>query len=150
MAALTASLWVACAWTTLGAGPVDYSYTTAYRAATEEAKPLVILVGADWCPACRGMKQSVIPQLERSGALAGVAFAIVNTDRQPELARKLCRGSSIPQLVMYHQTPQGWARGEMIGRQSVEQVTSFLRRGVEASLATAAQQAEVAGVAQRD
>ena len=95
------------------------SYDEAHRVHAETGRPLVILVGADWCPACNTMKQSVIPQAQRQGVLQGVALAVVNTDQQPALARKLMRGGSIPQLIVYHKSGTGWQRRELIGAQSV-------------------------------
>ena len=95
------------------------SYDEAHRVHAETGRPLVILVGADWCPACNTMKQSVIPQAQRQGVLQGVALAVVNTDQQPALARKLMRGGSIPQLIVYHRSGTGWQRRELIGAQSV-------------------------------
>jgi hypothetical protein len=65
------------------------------------------------------MKQSTIPQAQRQGVLSSVAFAQVNPDQQPELARKLMRGSSIPQLIVYHKSGSGWQRRDLVGSQSV-------------------------------
>ena len=41
-------------------------YATAYHETSRTGRPLVVLIGADWCPGCQVMKQSAIPQLERS------------------------------------------------------------------------------------
>ena len=37
-------------------GPEVLPYEVAYRKARDERKPLLILVGADWCPACKTLK----------------------------------------------------------------------------------------------
>ena len=42
-------------------------YKGAYEQAEKEGKPLVVLVGTDWCPGCQTMKQSVMPQLATRG-----------------------------------------------------------------------------------
>jgi hypothetical protein len=65
------------------------------------------------------MKHTTIPQAQRQGVLSGVAFAQVNADSEPELARKLMRGGSIPQLIVYHKGANGWQRKELLGAQSV-------------------------------
>ena len=57
------------------------SYAEA-RAMAESGKPLVVLVGADWCPACQRMKNSSLPQVAKSRALSKVAYAVVNTDQE--------------------------------------------------------------------
>src|SRR5262245_27304276 len=58
------------------------SYTSAYKSAMESGKPLVVLIGADWCPHCARMKQSSIPEVQRQGGFQDAAFAIVDSDRQ--------------------------------------------------------------------
>ncbi len=102
------------------------SYDEAHRVHVETGRPLVILVGADWCPACVSMKQSIIPQALRQGVLADAAFAQVNTDQQPDLARKLMRGGSIPQLIVYHKSGTGWKRRELTGAQSVTAIQKLV------------------------
>lgn len=104
------------------------SYGEAYKEAAETGKPLVILVGADWCPGCRTMKQSVIPALQQSGDLAQVSFATVNTDHDRELAGKLMQGGSIPQLIVYKKTDAGWQREQVTGARSVTETRGLLRR----------------------
>src|SRR3954454_24308653 len=88
--------------------PAPASYAAAYKDAVDNGKSIVVLVGADWCPACQSMKTSVIPQLAAQGGLKDVSFALVNTDRQSELANQMLAGNSIPQLVMYEKTADGW------------------------------------------
>lgn len=106
-----------------------FTYRDAYERAEKTGQPLVVLVGADWCPGCQTMKQSVIPQLVRQGALDRVAFAMVNTDREHALAGQLMRGGSIPQLVMFRKTATGWQRQQLTGAQSVGATASFLSQG---------------------
>lgn len=108
----------------LGGG--ENSYADAYKASQESGKPLVVLVGADWCPACQRMKSAVIPQLRKEGGLDQVEFAIVNTDRDRELAHKLMSGGSIPQIVLFRKTADGWKRDQITGGTSVAGMKSFL------------------------
>lgn len=108
----------------LGAGSHDYA--TAFKETKETGRPLVILIGADWCPGCVQMKNATMPELERKGGLRKVAFAYVNTDQDRELAGKLMKGGSIPQLVMYRKTGEGWTRKQLTGAQSTTSVEAFL------------------------
>jgi thioredoxin-like negative regulator of GroEL len=103
------------------------SYDDAHKVHLETGRPLVVLVGAEWCPACRTMKQATIPQAQQQGVLSGVAFAQVNTDQQPDLARKLMRGGAIPQLIVYHKSAAGWRRRELLGAQSVSAIARLVR-----------------------
>lgn len=117
-------------------------YSDAYQETQETGRPLVVLVGADWCPACRTMKTSVIPEAQRRGVLGKVSFAVVNTDRQSSIARKLMRGGSIPQLIVFHKTDDGWKRRQMTGVQSVSDIESAVNsalKDVELKLTHASQ-----------
>jgi thioredoxin-like negative regulator of GroEL len=105
-------------------------YAQAYHRSTQTGQPLVVLVGADWCPGCQTMKTSIVPQLRRRGLLSRVAFAHVNTDREGALARRLMSGGSIPQLLMYYRTADGWQRRQLTGAHGVAAVASFLDEGV--------------------
>jgi len=91
---------------------------------------MVIMVGADWCPACQTMERFVLPEIQRRGILRRVAFAIVNVDRERELSQALTSGGPIPQLLMYRRTSAGWRLRRLIGGQSVETVESFIDEGV--------------------
>ena len=51
----------------LSAISADASYATAHRAMMETGKPMVLLIGADWCPACRTMKDQIVPDVARHG-----------------------------------------------------------------------------------
>ncbi len=101
-------------------------YHAAKHRAESSGQALVVLVGADWCPGCRTMKQNVIPQAKRQGMLKHVHFAHVNTDQQSDLAGKLMRGRSIPQLIMFRKTDKGWKRDQVIGAQSMGDLEKFL------------------------
>ena len=109
------------------------TYADAYQQATTgDGRPLVVLVGADWCPACQQMKQTIVPQLQQRGSLDKVAFATVNTDRDSAIASQLMEGGTIPQLVMFVKTDKGWTRRQLTGSQSLEGVEGFLASGVRA------------------
>lgn len=109
------------------------NYAEAFKQAEQTGRPLVVLVGADWCPGCRTMKQAVVPQLAQRGILSSVAFAQVNTGEEPALAGKLMRGNSIPQLIVYRKTDKGWTRSQLTGVQSVGDAASFIQPYTAAS-----------------
>ncbi len=120
-------------------GQTGQTYEEAYRLATaDQNRPLVVLVGADWCPACQSMKQAVLPKVQQDGGLNHVAFAMVNTDRDSKLANQLMSGGSIPQLIMYVKTDKGWTRQQLTGSQSVTSVERFIAAACETPIATTA------------
>ena len=131
MTGLTSNLLLQTVLLATGAHPYDQ----AYQAMESDGKPLLVLVGADWCPACQSMKSSTMLRLQRGGKLDGVAYAVVNSDRDSSLARKIMRGGSIPQLVLYEKTVTGWRRTQLTGGQSESQVEAFIARAVAASQA---------------
>ena len=107
------------------------TYTEARRIVTETGKPLVVMVGADWCSPCQTMKKTVMPRVREGGLLRKVAFALVNPDREHELAEKLTGGGPIPQLVMFRKKGNNWVRKKLVGGQSVEAVERFIKEGVD-------------------
>ena len=91
------------------------TYTEGINSNLQTGRPLVVLVGADWCPHCRVMKQSTLPQVAQRGLLGKVAFAEVNSDHEGALASQLMEGGPIPQLIMYRKSGDGWQRTSLIG-----------------------------------
>jgi thioredoxin-like negative regulator of GroEL len=106
------------------------SYDVAHQETVETGKPIIVMVGTDWCGPCQTMKKKILPQVRERGLLKKVAFAIVNADREHELAQRLTGGGPIPQLVMFRKTSEGWKRRKLVGGQSVEQVQEFIKEGL--------------------
>src|SRR5689334_3758079 len=100
------TLAVALQAMTLGAG--ESAYTQAKKVAAESGKPVVALVGAEWCPACRTMKTAVIPNLKKRGAIKDVVYLHVDTDHDDASSNALLRGNSIPQLVVAWKGTDGY------------------------------------------
>ena len=71
-----------------------------------------------------------MPRVRAGGLLRKVAFAMVNADRERELAEKLTDGGPVPQLVMFRKTSHGWLRRRLVGAQSVETVEQFINEGL--------------------
>lgn len=109
----------------LAASPSD-SYADAHRQTIQTGCPMVVMVGAEWCPACKQMENTVIPQARKRGVLARVAFALVDLDRDGELGRSLTAGGPIPQLIAFRRTADGWHHRKLIGGQSLEKVEAFI------------------------
>ncbi|MHB8955639.1 MAG: thioredoxin family protein [Pirellulaceae bacterium] len=147
MVGLTASIAMQMALVTTAAG----TYQDAYDQADKEGKPFLVLVGADWCPGCRTMKDEMIPELARDGGLSQVVFTIVNTDDKPTLSRRLLRGPSIPQLVLFTPSTKGWRRAQLTGVHASGRIRQFIKQEIGAAReAKSAQTAPVADVAQEN
>jgi thioredoxin-like negative regulator of GroEL len=117
------------------ANPNGQDYATAYQQTMETGRPLVVLIGADWCPGCRQMKQTAIPEVERQGGLRKVEYAYINSDHQSKLAGQLMQGASIPQLILFRKTESGWRRQQLTGAQSPTAIQKFLSEGESAEVA---------------
>jgi thiol:disulfide interchange protein len=116
------------AWVAGGA----QSYEQAYDDTQANGRPLVVLVGADWCPGCRTMKQAVLPRMHDSGRLAGVNYVEVDTDERSGLADQLMRGGTIPQLIVFSQGGDGrWHREQITGPASDAAVNAVIQRAVQ-------------------
>ncbi len=103
-------------------------YEQAYRKAQEEKKPLVILVGADWCAACKTMKSETIQPMKIAGDLRDVVYTHVDKDAQPELAMQVMQGNTLPQIVVFCESDQGWKRFSLNGLQSTRRVRELIGR----------------------
>ncbi|MCC9604465.1 thioredoxin family protein [Blastopirellula sp. JC732] len=124
----------------------EHDYKTAFQSADETGKPLLVLVGTNWCPGCVTMKRSVMPSLLRKGKLTGVAYAEVDADSDSGLAGKLMQGGSIPQLILYRKTNTGWRRSLLVGAQSETTIETLVERAVEQQAALKKETAEQAVV----
>ena len=118
--------------TVAGTSPsTHHNYAEAYRKSQIEGKPLMVIVSAQWCPACHTLKDTTIRDLETSGQLSEVNLAVVDRDVQPELARQLMREQRIPQIIMFSRTDNGrWERSQLIGYQPQGPVRGLIRAAV--------------------
>jgi thiol-disulfide isomerase/thioredoxin len=108
------------------------TYEQAFEDTQSSGKPLVVLVGADWCPGCVTMKGSVMPRMQASGHLRPVNYAHLDADS--ELAGQLMRGNSIPQLIVFSQSADGkWHREYLVGATSDQAVAAAIDRAVSRS-----------------
>lgn len=109
------------------------AYEDAYQKSTENGTPLLVLVGADWCPGCVTMKQGVLARLRDRGRLHRVNYTTVNLDESSDLAGKLMQGGTIPQLIVFTKTPNGWHREQITGATSEDSVESLIDKALAMS-----------------
>ena len=108
------------------------NYAAAYKEAVEEDKPLMVVVGAEWCPACNNLKNSTISPMLKSGELDTVSFVQVDHDQDRALSDRLTRGQrSFPQIIMFSKNGSGqWVRRQLKGFQSKQPVRRLIRNAV--------------------
>ena len=108
------------------------SYEAAYRKAQEEKKPLVVLVGAEWCPACKTMKIDTIESMKKAGELQEVVYTQLDKDAHPEHADQVMQGKTLPQIVVFSESENGWKRFSLTGLQTPRRVKELIRKASEA------------------
>jgi thiol:disulfide interchange protein len=108
------------------------SYEAAYRKAQEEKKPLVVLVGAEWCPACKTMKIDTIDTMKKAGELQEVVYTQLDKDAHPELADQVMQGKTLPQIVVFSESENGWKRFSLTGLQTPRRVKELIRKASDA------------------
>ena len=114
------------------AEPASHDYTLAYKESLKEQKPLMVVVGAQWCPACNVLKETTIRSMELNGELEGVSVAVVDRDAEPELAAELMNGEKmIPQIIVFSKNDSGgWQRRKLTGYQPAQPIRSLIRRAI--------------------
>ena len=131
MSGMTLGLLLQAALVTTGANEIDTTYDAAYTKMQKSGKPLLVLVSANWCPACRKMKETTLPKLHRDGQLKKVEFATVDLDQEKKLSNRLMKATTIPQLILFTKTADGWKREQIIGAQKVDAIKQFVQVGVQ-------------------
>ena len=122
---------VAALITMSGTAPATHNYAEAYRKSQVEGKPLLVIVSAQWCPACHTLKDTTIRDLETTGQLTEVNVAVVDRDVEPELAKQLMREQKIPQIIVFSKSNSGrWERSQLIGYQPQGPVRNLIRSAI--------------------
>ena len=108
------------------------SYADAYAESVQEEKPLMVVVGAPWCPACNVLKDATIEPMVKTGELTDVSIAVIDRDADPELVEQLTEGEKmLPQIIVYSKDTEGaWQRRRLMGFQPKQPVRSLIRRAV--------------------
>jgi hypothetical protein len=56
---------------------------------------------------------------------------MVDADDDPALARKLMRGTSIPQLIVFSRSGEGWQREQLTGPKAEADIEAVIKRAVD-------------------
>ncbi len=65
-------------------GQDDLKYDEAVAKAEKENKPLVVLIGSDWCPNCVVMKRDIIVPMCKDGDFKDVVVVTINVDKESD------------------------------------------------------------------
>ncbi len=106
-------------------------YAEAYRESVRQEKPLMVVVGAPWCPACNVLKESTIKPMAQNGELDSVSVALINRDEDPELVKALTKGEKmLPQIIVFTKDDGQWKRRKLMGYQPKKPVRSLIRKAL--------------------
>lgn len=110
---------------------LQQKYSEAYEQSVKQHKPLMVVVGAPWCPACNVLKESTLRPMAKTGELDEVSLAVINRDDEPELAAQLTEGEQmLPQIILYTQDQGRWQRRKLRGFQPKQPIRSLIRRAL--------------------
>jgi thioredoxin-like negative regulator of GroEL len=105
------------------------TYEQGLAKASSAHTPLVVVVTASWCEPCKLLKDDI--ESMRKGELRDAVIVFVDVDERPDLAKQLMDGTTVPQVVMFHQSRTGiWKRVRAVGRQTKDRVLEMLRKVV--------------------
>ena len=111
--------------------PSQQDYAEAYRSSVSQQKPLLVVIGAPWCPACNSLKESTILPMAQTGELDDVSFVMINKDEDPALAQQLTEGEQlIPQIILFTPEEGTWKRQKLKGFQSKQPIRRLIRRAL--------------------
>ena len=106
-------------------------YAEAYQQSVDQQKPLMVVVGAPWCPACNVLKETTITPMAQTGELDTVSLAVINRDDDPELVKELTKGEKmLPQIIVFTQNKGQWKRRKLMGYQPKRPVRSLIRQAL--------------------
>ncbi|QDT09301.1 thioredoxin family protein [Planctomycetes bacterium K23_9] len=110
-----------------------HDYKTAYKESVAQQKPLMVVVGAEWCTACNVLKDTTIRPMVQTGELDSVSVAVVDRDAEPELCEQLCKGEKmLPQIIVFTQNAEGkWERQKLMGYQPKQPVRKLVKRAID-------------------
>lgn len=110
---------------------LQQNYADAYKESLAQHKPLMVVVGAPWCPACNVLKETTIKQMAQTGELDSVSLTVINRDEEPELVNELTRGEKmLPQIIVFTNDRGRWKRDQLMGFQPKKPVRSLIRRAL--------------------
>lgn len=90
-------------WSETGTAYGD-DYTNALQRSRHEGRPLLVLIGAEWCGPCKAVKRREA-ELRRLGV-----YVYLDCDADRGRARWLLGDRGVPHLIVDRKTRVGWVR----------------------------------------
>ena len=87
----------------------------AVKISEASGKPILVMVGADWCRYCKVVEQTAMPQITKSGLLEKVVYVYLDYDKDRKLVTPLLEGDVIPELIVLRKSGDRWTRDNLGG-----------------------------------
>jgi len=100
------------------------TYKEAYDESMKTGKPLFVILGATWCPACLQVK-AVVSRLPPA-VMSKVVYAYVDIDSDSKSAKLLQTGNSIPELILFKKDGEEWKRRTTFGAKNAADLIKLL------------------------
>ena len=110
------------------------SYEKGVQAAAKSGRPLLILVGAEWCRDCVVLKRDVMPKLKKTGLLDQVEFVYLDFDQNRALVSQMMLNEMIPEMILYRKTAGGWKRSNLNMSEKLQEIQAFIKTGLKTPL----------------
>ncbi len=117
-------------------------YEQAVKRSIESGRPVLVLIGADWCHYCKVVQRDVLPVLKERGMMEKVEYVYLDYDRDRDLVSRTQRGEIIPEMVMFRKTAEGWKRSDLSGGYKIEEVEGFIKATLKEADAAVAKKPE--------
>lgn len=102
------------------------SYERGLAKAESTNSPLVIVVTTQWCGPCKALKAEI--ETMRKAELRNAVVVYIDAEADPDLAKQLMDGTTVPQVIMYRRTNGIWRRVRAVGLQTRDRIAEMLRR----------------------
>ena len=93
---------------------VHEGYQEAYAASQADGKPLVVVISASWCGPCQKLHKDI---LRDPSSTSGVHLVFV--DYQSDVAKRIKTTGSVPEIIKYKHTKDGWVKEVKVGYQNL-------------------------------
>ena len=134
-----------CAGPAQTVAPLNWetSLPKAIATAQSTARPILVVVGATWCPSCRRLKAETLDHRASRAQLDGFVLLSVDVDESPALAERFGTGL-LPTLVILDR--DGTVLLANVGYQERVEFARFLEQGEALASAGGARVLDAAGM----
>ncbi len=110
----------------------NYKYEKALKDHETNNKPIMVFIGAKWCPACKVMKSDTLEPMYSDKELNSVNLVILDADADKELVSKLTNdidSIKYPCTIVFTKN-KDWRKLSVLGRQTRDNLKEFIKKSI--------------------